>query len=1000
MPERSTLFLLKSYKKSVISLLLFIAYAVAVFWSNYDSLRQLQADSLRQFQLETEKQAAAISYYFSERRNDIIELAGAEPVASFFKNRDLGMSYEYGLGMNVQLIEDRFEQIVKRRRIGEQEIYSGMALVDSDGEMIVSWNRTEGSDEFRTWLAPGNHDANIRLAKKKTELLISAPVWINQAYRGELLAWTRADTSFAQFGRTRPQWRKLLVDRQTATSLDAGNDASRLSSGLEQVLRELSGTDGETRVAVLNTNQEKAAIAKVDIAQTPLAFVSITSEHIADRDSMYLLLLAAGVIPLVVLLFAFLELRERHRLERLSEQARAEAERLAQARSDFLANMSHEIRTPMNAILGMTELCLGTTLNHKQHNYLSKIQGASESLLRIVNDVLDFSKVESGKLEIERVPFDLDRVLDDLGGLFSEKASKKFIELSFAVDRSGAQAFLGDPLRLEQILVNLIGNAIKFSAHGNIRVCARSEPVDADSVRLHFDVIDEGIGLSAEQQARLFSAFTQGDMSTARRYGGTGLGLAICKHLVELMGGSISVESVLGKGSRFHFFVCLGIDHSQVSAVSRMALQLAPYAGKPVLVVDDNPVCRTALSAQLDQLGLVSNAFASGEEALRSVERGDETDDYLAVLIDFHMPGLDGLETIRQLRRLWRKRSVPPIILVTAYSHDKELESVVGVFDALLAKPTSATGLFNRMAPILGIDAPAPCPVADSPADQDIARLKGLDVLLVDDVPLNQEVVRDMLHGVGVHVRLANDGQEAIDSIGQKRPDCVLMDCQMPVMDGYEATRRIRSDEPTLPIIALTANAMHTERARCLDAGMDGFLTKPVRSHELFSVLLAHVPGRAADPRAAPASGSLQAQASTKLAEVSMAFQDVFPGIDTQFGLRHANANPVLYRKLLRLFRDSHGRNFERDFQTALTDGDWKTAARLTHTLKSSARMIGALELGELAEALDVLCQAARTEAIAPLQARLVQDLNALCAGLADVDPEASSVAADAGSLA
>ena len=280
-----------------------------------------------------------------------------------------------------------------------------------------------------------------------------APVWINRVYRGELLAWTRADTSFAQFGRTRPQWRKLLVDRQTATSLDAGNDASRLSSGLEQVLRELSGTDGETRVAVLNTNQEKAAIAKVDIAQTPLAFVSITSEHIADRDSMYLLLLAAGVIPLVVLLFAFLELRERHRLERLSEQARAEAERLAQARSDFLANMSHEIRTPMNAILGMTELCLGTTLNHKQHNYLSKIQGASESLLRIVNDVLDFSKVESGKLEIERVPFDLDRVLDDLGGLFSEKASKKFIELSFAVDRSGAQAFLGDPLRLEQILV-------------------------------------------------------------------------------------------------------------------------------------------------------------------------------------------------------------------------------------------------------------------------------------------------------------------------------------------------------------------------------------------------------------------------------------------------------------------------------------------------------------------------------------------------------------------
>ena len=835
LPNRSIFHLLKSYKKSVVSLLLLIVYALAVFWSNYESLRQLQTDALLQFQLETEKQAAAISYYFSERRNDIIELAGAEPVVSFFKNRDLGMSYEYGLGMNVQVIEDRFEQIVKRKRIGEQEIYSGMALVDSDGEMIVSWNRVEGTDEFRAWLAPDSHDANIRLAKNRTELLVSAPVWINKTYRGELLAWTSADTSFAQFGRTRPRWHNLLVDRQTVTPLDTGNGASRLSPGLEQSLKELSGSGNHTSVLVVNNSQEKAVIAKVDIAQTPLSFVTISMEHSADQGTMWLLLLAAGVIPLVVLLFAFLELRERHRLERLSEQARAEAERLAQVRSEFLANMSHEIRTPMNAILGMAELCLGTELDRKQHNYLSKIQGASESLLRIVNDILDFSKVESGKLEIEQLPFDLDRVLDDLGALFSEKASKKFIELSFDVDGSEAQTFIGDPLRLEQILVNLIGNAIKFSDHGNIRVRVRSETVDADSARLYINVIDEGIGLSSEQQARLFTAFAQADMSTARRYGGTGLGLAICKHLVELMGGAISVESALGKGSTFSFFVCLGIDHSHASSVSSMALQLAPYAHKPVLVVDDNPIYRTAISAQLDQLGLVSIAFASGEEALASVKQ-DEISDYLAVLVDFHMPGLDGLETIGQLRCIWRNRSVPPIILVTAYGHDKELESVLGVFDNLLAKPTTASGLFNRIVPFLGIDTPAAGLLPDSPACLEFARLNGLEVLLVDDVPLNLEVVRDMLLGAGVLVRLANDGQEAIDSIRQKQPDCVLMDCHMPIMDGYEATRLIRSDEQnrTLPIIALTANAMHTERARCLDAGMDGFLTKPVKLDDLF----------------------------------------------------------------------------------------------------------------------------------------------------------------------
>ncbi len=979
--NRNPLHLLKSYKKSVITFVLFIAYAGAVFWSNYDSLRQLQRDALIQFQLETEKQAAAISYYFSERRNDIFELAGSEQVVSFFKNRDLGMTYQYGLGMNVQVIEDRFEQIINRKRIGEQEFYSGMVLIDSDGEMIARWNRPEDSEELKAWLAPDVREARIRLAAKKSELLVSAPVWINQTYRGELLAWTSANTSFAQFGRSRPQWYNLLVDRQTATPLDTGNEVSKLSSRLELALKELAGQSAGASVARVGSGQEKLAIAKVDIGQTPLSFVSITSEHPADQGSAWLFLLAAGVIPLVVLLIAFLDIQERRRLERLSEQARAEAEGLAQARSEFLANMSHEIRTPMNAILGMTELCLGTNLNQKQHNYLSKIQGASESLLRIVNDILDFSKIESGKLQIEQLPFDLDRVLDDLGALFSEKASKKFIELSFDVDDSGAQTFFGDPLRLEQILVNLIGNAIKFSDHGNIRVRVRSENIDGTSARLHFEVIDEGIGLSREQQARLFNAFTQADMSTARRYGGTGLGLAICKHLVELMGGTISVDSVLGKGSTFRFFVCLGIDHSHVSSVTTMAQQLVPYAHHPVLVVDDNPIYRAAISAQLGQLGLRSHVFASGEEALASVKQG-ETPAYLAVLVDFHMPGFDGLETIRQLRDFWRNTAVPPIILVTAYSHDKELEQVFGVFDSFLAKPTSASGLFTKMAPLLGIDLPTVSLSQNAPAGIELTGLRGLEVLLVDDVSLNQEVVCDMLEGAGVIVRLANNGREAIAAINQNLPDCVLMDCHMPIMDGYEATRKIRADERyrKLPIIALTANAMHTEWARCREAGMDGFLTKPVKSYELFAALIAHLPPRHAVPATLPVSNSTQQQTATALPELH--------GIDGQKGLHYANGKPELYRKLLRLFRDSHGRDFEPDFRRALENGDWKVANRLTHTLKSSARMIGANHLGQLAETLDEVCHACQREEVVPLLSVLVQELNEVCAGLAAVSSD------------
>ena len=398
------------YKKSLITFLIFVAYAAAVFWSNYDSLQQLRNDALIRFQLESEKQAAAISYYFTERQNDIFELAESEPVVSFFKNRDLGMSYEYGLGVNVEFIENRFAELMARKRVGGQAIYSGVVLIDRQGVEVANVNRRSTVAGYKTLLAPGQRETRLRLFGQHGELLVSSPVWINQTYCGEILAWTNANTSLAQFGRLGPRWYSLLVDRQSAKPLDSGGTLSPWYPRLDAALKELSATGQSSGFMPGNAGEEKLAITKVDIGQTPLAYVSMTFDYPAEKGSLRWMLFAAGGIPFIVLFLVFLDMRDRRRLDELSEQARAEAVRLAQARGEFLANMSHEIRTPMNAIVGMTELCLSTDLNSKQQNYLNKIQGASNSLLRIINDILDFSRIESGKLEIEQLPFDLDQV--------------------------------------------------------------------------------------------------------------------------------------------------------------------------------------------------------------------------------------------------------------------------------------------------------------------------------------------------------------------------------------------------------------------------------------------------------------------------------------------------------------------------------------------------------------------------------------------------------------
>ncbi len=977
--ERSILIFLADHKKSVITFLLFIAYAAAVFWSNLHSLQRLQQDALVQFRLEAEKQASAVSYFFSERRIEIADLAESEPVVNFFRNRDLGMSYRYGLGVNIQLIEDRFERVARKKRGSNRSVFRGFLLLDSNASLVAEWNAPQPEAGLRDWLILGNREPRTRLGRSDGSVEVMVPVWINNAYRGELIAWIDVETSFAQFGSARSARHSVLINRHTGEILHAEAGTPVMNERYWKELNKESMPASGARIVSYLDNGRHFDIAMIEIAGTPLSFMSISSDRSTDSGTARLFLIAAIIVPFIVILVGFLDIIERRRLENLRIAAQTEAERLAQARSDFLANMSHEIRTPMNAIIGMTELCLAAKPTQKQRNYLTKIQQTSDLLLRIINDILDFSKIESGKLEIEKSPFDLNRILSDVGNLLSGKADDKSIEIIYDLDDSTSRIFVGDSLRLEQVLINLIGNAIKFSERGNIIVRVRSDEITRESARLKFEIIDEGIGISEEQKARLFNAFTQADATTTRRFGGTGLGLAICKRLVELMEGHITVESAPGRGSAFSFSVLLGVDPGLQLSFVTCKKKLSLFASRPVLIIDDNPVYREAIAAQVKQIGLTCETSASGEAATAAILRNGHRD-YLAILVDLHMPGWNGIQTIKELRKAWSGMSVPPTFLVSSYSLDGDLEGDSHMFDGVLTKPTTPSQLFSEIAPFLGIRIDQEfSPRSGSTVNPD--RLRGLEVLLVDDILLNQEVVRDMLEDAGMTVRVANNGSQALDAIGKKRPDCVLMDCQMPVMDGYEATRRIRADVQyrNLPIIALTANALASEKEKCRAAGMDGYIVKPVKSGDLLAVLAKHTPLRPDYHEEQTAPPQLPASVTG----TGLDLAPEMPGINFEVGLSYANGRLDNYRKILRLFIDTHGREFTRAFRHALDQENWEEVSRQAHSFKSASWTIGAERLGQLGQELEDACHAQHPEEVRRVIDVLALELKIVCSGLA-----------------
>jgi two-component system sensor histidine kinase/response regulator len=672
-------------------------------------------------------------------------------------------------------------------------------------------------------------------------------------------------------------------------------------------------------------------------------------------------------------------------------EAAAAAAASAQTKADFLANMSHEIRTPMNAIIGLAHLALRTDLNRRQRDYLRKIHGSGQHLLGIINDILDISKIEAGKLELEDVEFEVEDIINNVASLVGGRAADKGLELIFRLEPEVPRSLRGDPLRLGQILINYANNAVKFTDSGEVTIAASiidSRPAD---LLVRFEVRDTGVGMTEEQMGKLFQSFQQADTSTTRKHGGTGLGLAISKELAQRMGGDVGVESQVGTGSTFWFTARLGR--------SDMAVPTLParddLRNRRVLVVDDNGQARQVITEMLTSLTFRVDDVESGEEAVQRVADVNAGDDpYEIVFLDWMLGGIDGVETGRRIAALDLDVHPQPV-MVTAHGRADVLEEAESAGIAVsVDKPVTSSHLLDAAARVLlGAETSESGEGGEWAAG--LSAVRGARILLVEDNELNQQVATELLQEGGFVVSLAEDGRTGVDKVRAEAYDAVLMDMQMPVMDGITATKMIRQDErfADLPIIAMTANAMQQDRDACLAAGMNDHVAKPIDPQALFAALIKWLPER--ETQVAPqrllaaadgnGHGSGDAFSGDPLSEI--------PGVDMQAGLRPVLGRRETYENLLRRFVEGDDTRTAATIRVLLAQNDRAAAERAAHSLKGVAGTLGFTRLQPLAAELEAALKAGSTsDQLETLLASADAETQRLSAALGHALPEREDV--------